>query len=230
MLNFSAVRVQSVLAVSAICLLAAGAAAHRRHFAYTYDWFTPDKGENELEIYWTDTEGHPAQIQLELEYGITDRWMAAPYLVFDNSDGDFGYAGWKAVTKYRFGEQAFNRILPAAYLEIKKSEGGDEVIEGKLITTYLFENGLVWSGNLVAETELDGSKKVDWKYVTGTGRRIDSKWFLGVEAKGSLIEDSHTAGPSFTYTLQRGTKILGTALYNYSGGPHQYRLLFEHSF
>ncbi|MDQ2986333.1 MAG: hypothetical protein M3R13_06375, partial [Armatimonadota bacterium] len=134
-----------IFAVIALACLTLTASAHRRHFAYTYDWFTPHQGEKEFEVYWTDTEGHPAQIQLELEYGITDRWMVAPYLVFDNSEGDFDYAGWKVETKYRLGEQAFNRILPALYLELKKGEGEDEVIEGKFITTYLWQNGTVWS-------------------------------------------------------------------------------------
>lgn len=215
----------------AVCLcFAISSLAHRRHFAYTYDWFTPHKGDKEFEIYWTDGEGHPGQVQLELEYGITDRWVVAPYVVFDNSGGDFDYAGWKLETKYRFGEQGFNRILPAAYLELKKSEGGETEFEAKLITTYLWENGMVWSANLVAETALDGDDKVEWEYVTGVGKRIDARWFAGTEAKGSISDDSHAAGPSFTYTLQPGTKILGTALFNYTGGSHQYRLLFEHAF
>ena len=229
MLNFSSVRLHWIFAIAIACLFVS-AGAHRRHFSYTYDWFTPHKGEKEFELYWTDTEGHAAQIQLELEYGINDRWMVAPYLVFDNSGGDFDYRGWKVETKYRFGEQAFGRILPAAYLEIKKNDGEEEVVEAKLITTYLWENGMVWSANLVAETALDGDEEVEWEYVSGMGRRLDEKWFLGAEVKGSLTEDSHSAGPSFTYTIKPGTKILGTALYDYTGGPHQYRLLFEHSF
>lgn len=223
-------KISTSLAVAGIACLTISASAHRRHFAYTYDWFTPHQGQKELEVHWTDTEGHPGQIQLELEYGITDRWVVAPYLVFDNAEGNYDYSGWKVETKYRFGEQAFNRILPAIYLEVKKGEGEEAEVEGKLITTYLWENGIVWSANLVAETELEGGEKVEWEYVTGVGKRIDSKWFVGAEAKGSLSEDSHAVGPSFTYTITPGTKILGTGLYNYSGGRHQYRLLFEHAF
>lgn len=219
-----------IFAVAACVSIAATSLAHRRHFAYTYDWFTPHKGEKEFEVYWTDGEGHPGRIQLELEYGITDRWVVAPYVVFDNSEGDFDYAGWKLETKYRFGEQSFNKVMPAAYLELKKGEGKEMEVEAKLITTYLWAGGMVWSANLVAETALEGDEKVEWGYVTGVGTRIDSKWFLGAEAKGSITDDSHTAGPSFTYTFQPGTKVLGTALLNYTGGAHQYRLLFEHSF
>src|SRR5688572_29537114 len=60
------------------------AEAHRRDFPFTVDWKQPSKGEKELELH-TRYRGrnNSLQQQIEFEYGITDRWMVAPYLVFE---------------------------------------------------------------------------------------------------------------------------------------------------
>jgi hypothetical protein len=94
------IAVLGVLAVAS----AAPARADQRYFSHTYDWFTPSQGEKEIELYWTQENGGEADSQLEFEYGITNRWMVAPYLLMKREHGgDFEVEGWKLEQRSRLG-------------------------------------------------------------------------------------------------------------------------------
>ncbi|MGI8923993.1 MAG: hypothetical protein ACR2HJ_08155 [Fimbriimonadales bacterium] len=224
-------KISRMMAAGLLIACGVSASAHRRYFAYTYDWFTPSMNEKELELYWTQKEGGDATAQIEFEYGITDRWMVAPYAIFSHTDGEVDFEGWKLETRYRFGDFAYDTLMPGIYFEVKKVEGEDATAEAKLITTLMTQSGLIWSANLVAETALDGDEKVEWAYVTGIAQRMSERLHLGFEFKGHLVEDGHSAGPSFAYSLSPNQKLFGTALFSYpGGGKHEFRVLFEHEF
>ena len=75
-------------ALAAAIGVAAPAHADVERFAYTYGWETPTKGEAELELKHTQpTTGRPLQESASLEYGITNRWMIEPYIVYNHSGG-----------------------------------------------------------------------------------------------------------------------------------------------
>ncbi|MCW3061126.1 MAG: hypothetical protein JWQ02_2947 [Capsulimonas sp.] len=83
-------RTPSQWACALLAIAALGSAAHAdvERFAYTYGWQTPTKGEAELEIKHTQPKsGHFLQDSASVEYGITDRWMIEPYIVYNHSGG-----------------------------------------------------------------------------------------------------------------------------------------------
>src|SRR4028119_2195792 len=79
------------------------AQAHRRDFPYTYDWMQPSKGEKELELKSRYRgRNNSFRQEIEFEYGITDRFMIAPYLEFQKQAGDSNlrYTAAKLETRY----------------------------------------------------------------------------------------------------------------------------------
>src|SRR5207249_725608 len=150
-----AMRVSIALLAVAAILIAPPAGAHERYFTYTYDWFTPSRGEREVEAWWTQKKGGEAAGQIEFEYGLTDRWLAAPYLLFEREHGgEFKLDGWKLEQRYRFGDLAYHKLLPTVYFEVAKEHGEPYELEAKLITSYLFgRRNSVCSTNLTCERE-----------------------------------------------------------------------------
>jgi hypothetical protein len=211
---------------------AAPACAHERYFPYTYDWFTPAKNEKEVELWWTQTNAGEADGQVEFEYGITNRWVVAPYLLLKREHGgDFDVEGWKLEQRYRFGNFKRNRFLPAIYLEVKKENEEPYELEGKLITSYLFGRGFVWSTNLIFEGEVEDRAKVEVGYSTGLSYPINDRFRVGAEFFGNWTEDEHFLGPTLGYKLGRDTKVLLTAGFRYFGAKEgAVRLLFEKEF
>src|SRR5207247_2241546 len=122
-----------------IAATAISAEAHRRYFTFTYDWFTPARNEKEVELLWTQTTGGEADGSVEVEYGVTPRWTVAPYLLTKREHGGkFEVEGWRLEQRYRFGEHAQRKLLPAAYLEVNKEKGEPYELEAKAITSLLF--------------------------------------------------------------------------------------------
>ena len=81
-------KLRLLLGAAALLFAATGpAAAHRRNFTFTYDWFTPAKNEKEIEFYWTQSTGGNVDAWLEFEYGVTDRYVVAPYLLTKREHG-----------------------------------------------------------------------------------------------------------------------------------------------
>jgi hypothetical protein len=210
-------------------VIATSARAHRRNFTYTYDWFTPAKNEKELELWWTQEQGGEADVWLEFEYGVTDRWVVAPYLLTKREHGGkWEVEGWKLEQRYRFGDLKERRLLPAAYLEIER-EHDEYELELKAITSYLW-SGNIWSFNLIAEKALQGGEEVEWGYATGLARRPRrSGLWLGGELFGNFTEEEHFGGPVVGYSIRPNTHLIltgGLGLNHNSAG--RLRLLFEH--
>src|SRR5436309_2948127 len=91
--------------------------ADRRSFFQTYEYQTMNKGGVELEL-WNEQDrpdfGSAAtglQFQLEIEYGITDRWDIALYQILSQppptmtTPGVLAYDATKIETRYRFAER-----------------------------------------------------------------------------------------------------------------------------
>jgi hypothetical protein len=213
------------------CLVVAAtpAAAHERYFTRVNDWFTPQKNEKELELYWTQEKGGNVEGQLEFEYGVTSRYTVAPYLLFSREHGDkYDFTGLKLEQRYRFGNYAQNRILPALYLEVEKEESEPYKLEGKLITSYLFGDRYIWSNNFIFEGEVEDSAKVEFGYASGLNYTINRNWQAGVELFGNWTEDEHFFGPTIGYRFNQTTKVLLNAGFKYLGEEGgSVRLFFE---
>jgi hypothetical protein len=223
-------RIAIGLLTLAAVTLASSAQAHERYFTYTYDWFTPSRGEKELETWWTQRSGGEADGQIEFEYGITDRWLAAPYLLLQRRHGgEFRLDGWKLEQRYRFGDLAYHKFLPAAYFEVKKEHGDPYELEAKLITSYLFgHRNSVWSTNLIFERELKGGEKLEVGYATGVSLPVKDRLRAGVELFGNWTKNEHFIGPTVGYKFAPDTKLLVTAGFKYRGDEGgAVRLIFE---
>ena len=193
-------------------LFAGSSFADWRPYAYSYSYMTAYRGEREIEVY-TDYDNkngtYNLKNQVELEYGITNNWMASIYGVFTGGSGkDYKYSQTKLQSRYRLGEQGEYFVDPAIYSEYKMSIDGSTAIELKEILSKDFGDYNLTT-NLVFEKNL--SKSTDWEksYSLGFSKLFSSNIRAGLEAKGSIADQNSTlfAGPSLSATVG-GFKII----------------------
>src|SRR5947209_3592459 len=89
------------------------ARADVRDFPFTYEWFQNVKGERELAYHFGYFQSDSSMVhEFEFEYGVTNRFSIAPYVVFKNGDGrSLHYDAVKLETRYQLGNYSPNRIL-----------------------------------------------------------------------------------------------------------------------
>lgn len=219
--------------LAALLLSPAPASAHRRNFALTYDWFTPLKNEKEVEFRWTQERAGDADASAEFEYGVTGRYVFAPYLLLSRGHGDaWEVEGWKLEQRYRFGDFHEKRLLPAAYLEVER-EGGDWSMEGKFITSCVW-GPHIWSFNLIAEQPIEAGAPLAWGYSTGVARLLKGSLFgratwIGAELYGNLFDRTHFAGPAVGHSFNRNAHVMLTGAMGLNRrSDTQVSLLFEY--
>lgn len=202
--------------------------AHRRYFTFAYDWFTPQRKEKELELWWTQKRGGEVDGWLEFEYGLTNRWVVAPYLLTKREHGGkWEVEGWKLEQRYRFGNYRERRLLPAAYLEVKKEHGEPTELEGKLITSYATPRWIL-STNLIVEQPLESHHPLNWEYATGISTIRPLGLRFGLEFFGSFTEREHFAGPVLSYSFDPTTHVLFTSGFGLNHNSEaQFRLVLE---
>ena len=178
------------------------AQAHRRDFAFTQDWKQPSKGEKELESKSTYKGTDNTFVQeFELEYGVTDRFSVAPYVVFEReAGGSLKYHEAKLETRLQLGKYKTGRILPGLYLEYAKPRNEKGEIEGKLIFSRYGSNGDDLSLNLIAERSLEHGSEWEKEVSLGYARSVGKR---GMRLGGEVIhefEDRVTkAGPTLAF-------------------------------
>ena len=113
-------RTALALLVVVPAVLSSSAAADRRVFTYTYEYKTVPQGRTAIELWhtqsrdsWDTSRPQAMEHVLEVEHGLTDRWDAALYWVFDQTLGDamtpdtpFSFHELKVETRYRFADRA----------------------------------------------------------------------------------------------------------------------------
>jgi len=132
--------------------LPALAAADQRAYAFTYQPRTAPRGALDVELYATFTDPAGAapgerswRHQVELEYGITDRWDVSLYNVFRRPyGGELEYEAFKVRSRYRLTEPGVSVIDAVAYLEVQQSvvdERATKIEEKLLLARRLCERG-----------------------------------------------------------------------------------------
>lgn len=167
---------------------------------------------------------------MEFEYGVTGKYVIAPYLIFEHRDGHSELHGWKVEHRIALGEFAFNRLLPGLYGEIKKEKDEPYEVELKLITSYLPDQNWILSSNLIAERELARGADWEWGYTFGVSRQIQRRFWLSTEAFGRLDEKEHGAGPAFVYDFVPGTRVTATYVIPLKGEVPRFRMIFAYEF
>jgi len=211
--------------------------AHRRDFPFTYDWRQPSKGEKEIELH-TRYRGRDNSFrqQIEFEYGITDRWAIAPYLVFNKGSGDdsLKYDGWKLETRYQLGEYKTGRVLSGLYLEYVGNKDAPDGVEGKLILSRYGKSGSNLSFNYIVERELENGAEFENEYSFGYARPLGKNRGGprgGFEWIHNLSSGRINAGPVIAFAPTKNTWITtgyAFAVNDRDGNKGEFRLLAEY--
>ena len=110
--------------------------------------------------------------------------------------------GYKIEQRYRFGDFALHRVLPAVYFEYKNERDTHAEIEGKLIVEYRPSSDQIVSFNLIAEGDPDKIRRPEMGYSLGYAHLKaipDHRFWVGFETFGNWSEKRHWAGPTIGF-------------------------------
>lgn len=189
-----------VLTVLAL-LLPGTASADRKYFVETYTPYLAPAGETEMETWLTSRSGQQGSDgevawdwRQELEYGVTDRLMAAAYLNFSKPPGGaLRFESPSIELIYRLADPGRLPGDPAIYLETTES-GKELELEPKLLLAHRVQR-LVTAVNLIGEFEFRhndheilGSgavlrKEWAWEMSGGTSYELTHHLAAGLEAR-----------------------------------------------
>lgn len=218
--------------IKAICLMvfflvlsmAQNSYADRRSYVWTYEYMTMLKGRWELESYVTTevpnmrkSNINTVKPQLELEYGITDRWDAAMYQMWKLNnkryENDSEYDGFKVRTRYKIGEKGKFFVDPLLYFEYIRDDdfSKSNVGEAKLVLAKDI-GGFNVSYNQIIKRNLEKEGKTDHEYAAGVSYKLMPHLRTGFESKGNYHEEKFALGPTISYSFKKSYIALGAAL------------------
>ncbi|HEY3329478.1 MAG TPA: hypothetical protein VGK19_05615 [Capsulimonadaceae bacterium] len=209
--------VARVCSIAIIAILMTGAVvrparADIERFAYTYEWFTPIKGELEIGVKHTQSSSNNLQDQFEAEYGVTDRYAIEAYANYLKDGGPYKYNGFQIEQRYRFGDYAHKKLLTAAYFEYEKLVDEHGELEAKAIFQYDPSSKSTFALNVIVTRPVMEDAKNEIGYSFGAAYfadRYDRYWY-GVEAKGDFTSNQHFVGPSVGCALDNRTHLTAT--------------------
>jgi hypothetical protein len=173
--------------------------ATERHFTFTYEVTTADKGELELEnwVTWQFHRGrdgapntHAFDVRHEFEYGITDRLQASLYFadrhINDHPGGDdrVHYDDAALETIYRLSSPVTDLLGSAVYGEIR---GGPELVEleGKILLQKNFGKWIIACNALLEGRwvgEHLGEREGEFAQTAAVSYEISPRFTVGAEA------------------------------------------------
>lgn len=190
--------------------------AAQRNYVWTEEYGTLAKGNAEIE-FWQTAVTHDIQTrnasdwkqQIELEYGITDRFNAALYSVYEQAadSQSFTYVGYNVELKYRIAEKNELPVDVLLYVEQEVSTEEGNVFEGKIIL-----------GKDIGRLNLTYNQIYERVANTGEGENgyafaisyeIVPAFRFGIESKGSYTEKEYAAGPTLAWVGNRIWADLG---------------------
>ena len=194
-------------------MFASTASADRRLFTYTYEYKTVPQGHTAIELWHTEDRAtwDPDTVQglesiLEIEHGLTDRWDAAIYTVFEQTASNnpavestpFSFHEIKLETRYRFADRGEWPVDVLAYGEVVKVFG-EQIweIEGKAILARDFDK-FTAALNIIGALEFEPEAEPEFGYAAGLSYEVHPKFSVGAEtyAKITEYEQSFAGGPA----------------------------------
>jgi hypothetical protein len=185
--------------------------AAQRNFVWTEEYGTLATGNAEVE-FWSTAVTEDIQTrnasdwtqQVELEYGVTDRFNVALYQVYEQAadEPSLTYLGYKVELKYRVAEKDALPVDVLLYAEDEhlNDEDGPR-FEGKLILAKeIGRVGIAY--NQVFERRY-ASGKEEHEYAAGINYEVLPSFRFGVESKGSYSENQYAAGPTLAWVGNR---------------------------
>lgn len=209
--------------VFVLSLCANSAYADRRSYVWTYEYMTMPKGMWELETYVTTEvpDMHKSNIntvkpQLELEYGITDRWDAAIYQMWEfknkRYENDSEYKGFKLRTRYKIGEKGKFFVDPLLYFEYIRDDDFSKPNAGELKLVLAKDIGdFNVSYNQVIKRNLEREGKTGHEYAAGISYAFTPRFRVGIESKGNYPKEKYAVGPTLSHAFNKAFVSLGTA-------------------
>lgn len=211
---------KKILTVFTICLLGVAcisenALADRRSYVWTYEYQTMPKGMAEIEYYLTEEQPDIEKARpntwkhwIELEYGVTDHFDVSMYQQFKQSNksasSTFEYDGFKVRTRYRLFERGTLPVDILFYLEYIRP--GDfkkaNVLEEKLVLAKDIGN-LNISYNQIFKQELESGGENEYEYASGISYEITPSFKIGVESKGSYLDEKYYIGPTIGWASSK---------------------------
>jgi hypothetical protein len=195
------------------------ASADRRLFTHTYEYKTVPEGRTALEFWhtesrdtWDNTTPQRLESILEIEHGITEKWDAAIYTVFEQVAGgtvggvmtpseSFRLSEMQLESRYRFADRGELPVDILAYGEFVKVFGESLYeIEAKGIFARDFDKVTV-ALNLIAEIEFGKNApetEPEFGFALGATYEVHPKLNVGVETFGEIGEEEVAAsvGPA----------------------------------
>ncbi len=203
--------------------IASNSYADRRSYVWTYEYQTMPKGMWELETYVTSEipNMHKSNIntvkpQLELEYGITDRWDLAMYQMWEfrnkRYENDGEYKGFKLRTRYKIGEKGKFFVDPLLYFEYIRDDDFSKPNVGEVKLVLAKDAGdFNVSYNQIVKRNLDRRGKTGHEYAAGISCAFTPRFKAGLESKGNYSEEKYAVGPTLSYTFHKVFVTLGSA-------------------
>ncbi|OGF53431.1 MAG: hypothetical protein A2452_06370 [Candidatus Firestonebacteria bacterium RIFOXYC2_FULL_39_67] len=206
-LMFAGFAVLSVIGISDVDCY-----ADKRSFVWTYEYATMLKDRMEVEVYSTteipdvgDMSTSFWKWQVELEYGITEKFDVAVYEMFKQKAGvlaAFEYEGFKVRTRYKLFEK---NQLPVDILLYAELERGIDlskpaVLEGKIILART-EGPWYFAYNQIFEQELESTSATVHSYSSGAAYELDNWLKVGFELKGNYSSGKQYFGPVISITV-----------------------------
>jgi len=184
----------------ALLLVSATAAAEPRSFTQTYEYPTLPEGEAEVGLWHaqSQTTWHAPMVQrfveqLQINYGVTDRFEAALFTVFtQKTDQAFAFDSLRAEGRYRFVDRGEWPVDVALHVEAAKQFGRSIYdLTGRLELARDFDR-VTAAGNLILTRSVghdtDGAQ-LELGWAGGLTYEVVSKLRVGVETWGG-----HSAG------------------------------------
>jgi hypothetical protein len=211
-----------LLAVTVAVLgAAAPARADRKFYLFTYQYATLPKGSAEIETWITreDDDSVPKQIdgqlQIEGEFGITDRFDISLYTILAKEGSEsLDWDASKIEMKYRLGEPGKWPVDVELYAEYEQPfqvHGWGEP-EFKLILAHDF-GPVNLAGNFIVFKPVDDAtgQHLSWQkeWSLGASCELSPRVNLGVEGHGSFTRSSAKLGPVVSYQGEKAWVAIG---------------------
>lgn len=201
--------------------------ADRRNFAWNYEYKTMQKGELELENYFTpkinrieDETETTWEHWLELEYGLTDKTDVGLYQMFkQNPESALQYNGYKLRMRHKFGSPGLYPLDPLIYLEfIQKPdeiEFEQKLVLAKNLNKTFFALNFTFEQALEEEEEKNGEKETEVELQLnpsfGIGYQVRPSLSLGLEllnknkiSEGEVKNPALFVGPTISWATEKG--------------------------
>jgi hypothetical protein len=180
----------------ALLLVSATAAAEPRSFTQTYEYPTLPEGEAEVGLWHaqSQTAWHAPKVQrfaeqLQINYGVTDRFEAALFTVFtQTTDQAFAFDSLRAEGRYRFVDRGEWPVDVALHVEAAKQfDRSIYDLTGRLELARDFDR-VTAAGNVILSRavghDADGAK-LELGWAGGVTYEVVAKLHVGVETWGS---------------------------------------------